>query len=471
MHLSDIGQIPGTAECALIYDSGDTFMSCVGHVDSVHEHLASDTPRSGTDLYQRIDEDIETLASQVIEWRHHLHSHPELSNREVNTARFIAEHLRSLALDEVRTDIAGHGVIGVLRGGMPGDQVIALRADIDALPVRELVDVAFASTVVDSNYPGGPFPVAHACGHDCHTAMLMGAASALAGVRDQLAGTVLFVFQPAEEGAPLGEEGGAAAMDDAGALADPMPTMVFGMHVAPLPKGIVAYRIGNQYAASVVVRIVITGQQVHGSTPWMGKDPMPVAAEIIMASAQLYRQVPAFNPVTISFGHVEDQGRFNIIGEAVTLMGTVRCSVESDMKAICQRMEQLASHIAQAQGCAAKTEFLQHVPAVHNEAKWVQACIPTLEAVVGHANLVQTPPTLGYDDVSVFVNRYGGLYVLLGVQDAQFKDGAIAPTPGGRGISYNHNPHFYADDGTLQTGVRLHAHIAIDHLMGILKVE
>ncbi len=444
-------------------------MSCVGHVNSVHEHPASGVSLPATDLNQRIDQHIAALANQVIEWRHHLHSHPELSNREVNTARFIADHLRSLGLDEVRTDIAGHGVVGVLRGGMPGDQVIALRADIDALPVKELVDVEFASTVVDSDYPGGPFPVSHACGHDCHTAMLMGAASALAGVRDQLAGTVLFVFQPAEEGPPLGEEGGAAAMEGADALADPIPTMVFGMHVGPLPKGVIAYRIGNQYAASVIVRIVITGQQVHGSTPWMGKDPMPVAAEIITASAQLYRQVPAFNPVTISFGHVEDQGRFNIIGEAVTLMGTVRCSVESDMDVICERMEQLASHIAQAQGCTAKTEFLQHVPAVHNEAKWVHAALPTLEAVVGHTNLVQTALTLGYDDVSVFVNRYGGLYVLLGVQDAEFKNGSIVPTPGGRGISYNHNPHFYADDGALQTGVRLHARIAIDHLMGNLR--
>lgn len=446
-------------------------MSCVGHVEGIFDHIISNASRPLTDLHLLVDQRIEAVVDQVIGWRHHLHAHPELSNREVNTAAFIADYLRSLGLDDVRTAIAGHGVVGVLRGGQAGERVIALRADMDALPVKELADVDFASTVVDNDYPGGPFPVAHACGHDCHTAMLMGAADALASVREHLAGTILFVFQPAEEGPPLGETGGAAAMDEAQALANPMPTMVFGMHVGPLPNGVVAYRIGNQYAASVIVRIVITGQQVHGSTPWMGKDPLPVAAQIIGASAQIYRQVPAYNPVTISFGHIEDQGRFNIIGETVTLLGTIRCSVESDMDDVCQRLQQLASHIAQAQGCVAETEFLQHVPAVHNEAKWVQAAIPTLESVVGPENLVQTSPTLGYDDVSVFVNRYGGLYVLLGVQDAEFKDGAIVPIPGGRGISYNHNPHFYANDEVLQTGVRLHAHIAIDHLMGNLKTE
>jgi amidohydrolase len=184
-----------------------------------------------------IDRIVPGHASRLIGLRHELHAHPELSNRERGTAERVVKELREAGLDEVRTGITGHGVVGVLRGGRPGDRVIALRADMDALPVRESSGVDFASTVVDETYPGGPFPVAHACGHDCHTAIVATTARVLAEVRDELPGTVLFVFQPSEEGAPMGEVGGAQVMLDAGALADPGPTMVFGMHVGPFPKG------------------------------------------------------------------------------------------------------------------------------------------------------------------------------------------------------------------------------------------
>jgi amidohydrolase len=257
-------------------------------------------------------------------------------------------------------------VVGVLRGGGDGDRVIALRADLDALPVQEASGEAFASTVVDTDYPGGPFPVAHACGHVCHTAMLMGAASALAAVRDRLPGTVLFVFQPTEKGPPLGEDGGAQAMEDAGALSDPSPSMVFGIHVGPHPTGYIAYRAGNQYASSVLVRIKVTGKQVHGSTPWMGVDPMPVAAAIINETGQLYRQLPAYDPFTVTIGHVEDEGRFNIIGESVTLYGTIRASIDRDMTDLQDRVRRLATKLAEAQGCTPVVDYLQHVPALTN---------------------------------------------------------------------------------------------------------
>ena len=226
-----------------------------------------------------IDERSRAAHPRLVQARRHLHAHPELSNREVMTASFVAGQLREAGLDEVRTGIAGHGVIGVLRGRLPGNRVAALRADIDALPVAETSGVEFASAVVDSHYPGGPFPVAHACGHDCHTATVLAAAEVLAPLRDKLPGTAMFIFQPAEEGPPVGETGGAQAMLDAGAFSDPAPTMVFGMHVGPLPKGVVGYRIGNQYAASCLVKIVVSGRQVHGSMPWLGVDPMPPAAE------------------------------------------------------------------------------------------------------------------------------------------------------------------------------------------------
>ncbi|MEV5971390.1 amidohydrolase [Streptomyces sp. NPDC051921] len=416
-----------------------------------------------------LDRAAEKVAQQVISWRRHLHRHPELSNREEKTAALVADHLRSLGLDEVRTGIAGHGVVGVLRGGRPGPYTVALRADTDALPVKDLCGVDFASETVDADYPGGPFPVSHACGHDCHTAMLMGAASVLAGVRERLSGTVLFVFQPAEEGPPVTEEGGARAMVAAGAFADPVPTMVFGMHVTPYPQGYVGYHVGNQYAASSLVRIVVTGKQVHGSTPWQGVDPMPAAGAILTGIGQIYRQVSAYAPVTVTIGHVEDVGRFNIIGQTVTLWGTIRCAVESDMAEVQRRLTTLAEHSAAAYDATATVEHLQPVPPVHNAEEWVTAGLPTLRRVVGEERVVATGATLGYDDVSEFVNRFGGLYVTLGVQDATLDDaGHPVPVPGGRGLVTNHNPHFYADDDTLVTGVRLHAHMAYDHLTGAL---
>lgn len=423
-------------------------------------------------IHDALDRSAERTAERVIAWRRHLHRHPELSNREERTAAFVAEHLRSLGLDEVRTGIAGHGVVGVLRGGLPGPRTIALRADIDALPVPDRCGAEFASQAVDADYPGGPFPVSHACGHDCHTAMLMGAASVLAEARDRLPGTVLFVFQPAEEGPPVAEEGGARAMVAAGAFAGPVPTMVFGMHVTPYPKGHVGYRVGNQYAASALVRIVLSGRQTHGSTPWQGVDPMPAAGAVLTGIGQLYRQVSAFDAVTVSIGHVEDVGRFNIIGETVTLWGTVRCAVESDMSEVRRRLATLAEHTAAAYHATAAVDFLQPVPPVHNSARWVAAGLPTLRRVVGPERVVETGATLGYDDVSEFMNRFGGLYVVLGVQDAGLDErGLPVPLPGGRGLVTNHHPGFYADDGTLVTGVRLHAHVAYDHLTGALTVE
>jgi amidohydrolase len=422
------------------------------------------------DLHARFDRAAGEIGDQVVAWRHHLHRHPELSNRERATGQMVAGHLRSLGLDEVRTGIAGHGVVGVLRGGKAGDRVVALRADIDALPLKEESGVAFASTVVDEDYPGGPYPVAHACGHDCHTAMLMGAASVLAQERAELPGTVLFVFQPAEEGPPIDEQGGAREMEAEGALADPAPTMVFGMHVTPYPKGVVAYLAGNQYGASVLIRIIVHGEGVHGSTPWAGTDPLPPAADIIAAMGQVYRQLPGYDPLAITIGHVEDEGRFNVVGGSVQLLGTIRTTVEPDMDVAREHVRRTAEHVAQAYGATAEVDFLQPVPAVHNTQPWIDAVLPTMERVVGHDRLVKAPPGLGYDDVSVFVNKYGGAYLQLGAQDTELQpDGALTPVPGGRGIAMNHNPHFYADDSVLATGVRMHANVALDHLTGAIR--
>lgn len=217
------------------------------------------------------------------------------------------------------------------------------------------------------------------------------------------------------------------------------------------------------------VKITIGGQQVHGSTPWLGIDPMPAAGAIITGVGQLYRQVSAFDPITVTIGHVEDVGRFNIIGQTVTLWGTVRCAIQADMADVQKRLGTLAEHTAQAYNTTATVDFLQDVPAVDNPAEWIEAGLPTFRRVAGAEKVVQCVPTLGYDDVSEFVGRYGGMYVTLGVQDAELgPNGLPFPSPGGRGLAMNHNPHFYADDSTLVTGVRLHAHIAYDHLSGAL---
>ncbi|MFN8520281.1 MAG: amidohydrolase [Chloroflexota bacterium] len=424
---------------------------------------------SGESIGEAIDRLAAAHAARLVELRHDLHAHPELSNREVTTAARIAERLRAAGLDEVRTGIAGHGVVGVLRGGVSGDRVIALRADMDALPVKETSGVEFASTVVDHDYPGGPFPVAHACGHDCHVAVVATAAEVLANVRDRLPGTVLFVFQPAEEGPPVDEVGGARAMLDAGALADPAPTMVFGMHVGPFPKGSVAYRAGAFYAASCLVRIVVNGTQVHASLPWLGVDPMPAAAGIIGAIGQLYRQVPAFDAITVTIGHVEDVGRFNIIGERVVLWGTIRCVEETDMPDVQERLRRLAEGQAAAFGCTVEVEYRQPVPAVINEPAWMDAVLPTLRRVVGDDNVLEVPPTMGYDDVSEFVNAFGGVYVGFGVQDTRIDGQRLLPTDGGRGVVPNHSPAFYADDDALVTSLRIHAHVALDHLTGSIS--
>jgi amidohydrolase len=449
-------------------------MACI-HLtgrERFHRHEPTGGRVPPHDLHARFDAAAADVAEQVIAWRHQLHSHPELSNREHETARLVADHLRSLDLDEVRAGIAGNGVVGVLRGDGDGDdgRVVALRADIDALPLREESGEPFASTVVDDDYPGGPYPVAHACGHDCHTAMLMGAATVLADARDELPGTVLFVFQPAEEGPPIDEDGGAREMDAEGALAAPEPTMVFGMHVTPYPKGVVAYLAGNQYGASVLIRITVHGKGVHGSTPWEGVDPLPPAADIIAAMGQVYRQLPGYDPLAITIGHVEDVGRFNVVGESVRLYGTIRSTVEPDMAVARERVRRTAEHIAQAYGATAEVEFLQPVPAVHNKQPWIDAVMPTLEHVVGADRLVRAPPGLGYDDVSYFVNRYGGVYLQLGAQDTELRpDGTMGEIPGGRGIAMNHNPRFYADDSVLETGVRLHCNVALDHLTGTIS--
>jgi amidohydrolase len=353
---------------------------------------------------------------------------------------------------DVREGIARTGVVGVLRGGRPG-KTILIRADMDALPVQSADGIG---------------PVSHACGHDCHVAVVLATARVLAGVRDQLPGTVVFFFQPAEEGPPIGEIAGAKAMLDAGALAGVEPTMVFAMHVVFLPKGVIGYHVGNQFAAACAVDITIRGVQAHGSSPGLGVDPMPAAAQIIVGAGQLYRQVPAASPVSVSIGHVEDVGRFNIIGETVTLGGTLRSSRQEDMAPLRAGLERLAEHSAAAYGCTAELQYHFEIPAVRNEQAWMDAARPTLERVVGASRVQPVEPVMGSDDMAELVSAYGGLYLTYGEQDTRMDGDRVVPVEGGRGLGPNHHPAFYADDAALLDDVRVHAHVAVDHLLGVL---
>ncbi|MGV9712587.1 M20 metallopeptidase family protein [Gordonia sp. NPDC003424] len=413
-----------------------------------------------------IDEAVDRIHPDQIAWRHHLHANPELSNREVNTEAFIVERLAEAGVDEIHQGIAGHGVVAVLRGGHDGERIAGLRADTDALPVAEDSGVEFASTVVDETYPGGPFPVSHACGHDCHTSTVLAAAHVLGSVRDRLPGSVMFIFQPAEEGPPVDESGGAQAMVDSGIFASARPSMVFGMHVIPLPKGIVGVHVGNAFAASCLIKVTVEGKQVHGSTPWYGVDPYPVAAQIISGSAQIYRQVPATNAITVSFGHLEDVGRFNVIGSTVTMWGTIRCLDTGDMSVVQDHLRRLVEHSAASFGATATVEYLQDVPPVTNTVEWVEKIRPTIERVVGPERVIDAPAALGYDDMSVFVRDFGGAYFTYGVQDTLVAGDTMLPAEGGRGMAMNHNPGFYADDDSLRDYLRIFAHVAHDHLMG-----
>ncbi len=443
-------------------------MVCV-HVDPSRpskKHPPTGKTVPDQEIHTLIDRLADRVEAKVIAWRHDIHQNPELPNREFRTAKLIADHLSALKLDEVRTGVAHTGVVGVLKCGQPGDKVIGLRADFDALPVKELADVPFASTVVDEDYPGGAVPVGHMCGHDCHAAMLMGAAEVLAEMRDQMAGTVKFIFQPAEEGPPVGEDGGARMMIDEGALENPKPDCCFALHTTPFPVGTLTYCRGDTTAASELLKIEVDGQGVHGSTPWMGKDPMTAAAEIITALAQIYRQVDANEPVTISIGKIDDAGRFNVIGDKVTLWGTVRCVHERVMDDVNMRIQRIAEHVAQAHGLKAQVSFDQKVPALYNEPAWLDRFLPTIERVVGHDNMRLGEPMLAYDDHSCFQIAAGGVYLFLGCQDTKWTDKGLEPIDSARPIWFNHNPHFYVKDEAMKLGVRLHANTAIDFLAG-----
>ncbi|MFT5670770.1 MAG: amidohydrolase [Kangiellaceae bacterium] len=394
------------------------------------------------------------LEQKVIEWRRDLHQNPELSNREFRTAKVIAEHLNKLGLD-VQTGVAHTGVVGVLVGGKPGP-TIALRADMDALPVIEQTDVPFKSTTM-SEYRGKEVGVMHACGHDLHMAMLMGAAEKLASIKEQVAGTVVFIFQPAEEGAPKGEEGGAELMLKEGLFKKHEPEVVFGIHVfSSITVGHIKYREGPLMASSDRFEITVKGTQTHGSRPWRGVDPIVAAGQIIGATQTIVsRQVDITKaPAVISFGIIEGGVRNNIIPDEVYLEGTIRNFDMDNRAQIFENLKTTAQMTAKATGAEAHVHIDEGYPVTINDIELTRKMLPTIERVAGKDKVHVADLMTGAEDFSFFALEVPGLFVFLGVTPED-EDAANAPS--------NHSPFFYADEKALKTGTELYVNWVLDY--------
>lgn len=394
-----------------------------------------------------------SVSEKVITWRRHLHQYPELSNREFETAKYITKHLKALGL-EVQTGVAHTGVVAKLKGGKKGP-LVALRADMDALPVTEQVDLPFASTQT-STYRGNEVGVMHACGHDNHVAILMAVAESLAKVQDDLAGDVLFVFQPAEEGAPEGEEGGAELMLKEGLFKE-KPEAVFGLHVtSSLNTGQIGFREGPLMASSDSFSINVQGRQTHGSRPWNGVDPIVTASQIIMATQTISsRQVDVTKaPSVISFGAINGGVRSNIIPDNVELLGTIRTFDQAMRADIKKRLTKTAELVAESVGAKADVHIDHGYPVTVNDVKLTQKMTPTLAKVAGTENIITTDLITGAEDFSYYALETPGLFFFLGVTP-QGQDAKTAAS--------NHSPQFFADEKALQLGVNAMTQLVVDY--------
>ena len=405
-------------------------------------------------LAGEIDLGAGAVAGNLIEWRRHLHAHPELSNREVETARFVADRLRAMGLAP-RTGVARTGVVAVIDGGRPGP-VVALRADLDALPVAEEVDLPFASRATGT-YEGKTVPVMHACGHDAHTAILLATAEVLVALREKLPGKVVLIFQPAEEGAPL-EEGtaGAEQMVAEGVLDSPRVDVVYGLHVwAGLESGTLGYRAGPALAAVDSFEILVQGRQTHGAKPWGGVDPVVTASEIVGALQTIVaRELDITRePAVVSVGQFEAGVRSNIIPDRARLVGTIRSFDEGMREEIHARVKRIAEGVAAAHGASARVRIDKGYPVTANDRALLARMLPTLERVAPGRTLEMSKLTVA-EDFSFFANRVPGVYFMLGVTPADRVASAAA----------NHSPRFEIDEGALVTGVRALAHLAADTL-------
>ncbi len=412
---------------------------------------AANVAAADTALPESVAAAVDVVTPRVVEWRRDIHAHPELGNREFRTAALVAEHLRSLGM-EVRTKVAVTGVVGVLRGG--DGPVVALRADMDGLPVKELVDVPFASKVTDT-FRGEEVGVMHACGHDNHVAILMGVAEVLAGMGDELPGTVVFLFQPAEEGVFDAEEWGAKQMLSEGAFEDPAPEVVFGLHVFPNPVGTIATRPEGMLASADRFVIKVNGKQTHGAIPWGGVDPIVTSSQIVLALQTIVsRQLDAtLTPSIVSVGRVEGGVRNNIIPDSVELEGTIRTFDAGTRESIHERIRVTAENIAASAGASADVTIYPGYPVTRNDSNLYRRMTPTLQRVAGEG-LVEADRITGAEDFSYFAEEVPGLFLGLGV-------GADDPAL----VHPNHSPLFYADERALPIGVTALTALTLDYMM------
>lgn len=397
--------------------------------------------------------DIKSIESKVIEWRHYFHENPELSNREFNTAKKIADHLKNLGLN-VTTNVAQTGVIGVLEGDLPG-KVVALRADIDALPVTERNDLPFKS-IVKTTFLGQETGVMHACGHDTHIAILMGVAEVLSKHKNLIQGTIKFIFQPAEEGVPPGEVGGAKQMILEGVLKNPDVNAIFGLHIGSgSPVGTISYKPGGTMAAVERFVVTVKGKQTHGSKPWGGVDPIYISAKIIDGFQSIIsRESDLTNEAAvITVGKISSGVRFNIIPESAEMIGTVRTLDPGMRTKITRRMNEMARDIAIAYGGTATIDWQSNTVITYNDLALTQQMLPSLEAAAGKENVSLVKATTGGEDFSYYQEEIPGLYFFLG-----------GMTPGNTEAFPHHTPDFKIDDRGMLLGVKSFCHLALDYL-------
>ncbi|WP_426092208.1 amidohydrolase [Flavobacterium sp. DSR3-2] len=396
-----------------------------------------------------------SLESKVISWRRDFHQNPELGNREFKTSEKIATHLRSLGI-EVQTGVAKTGVVGILKGGKPGP-VVALRADMDALPVKERVNIPFASKSM-GEYNGQEVGVMHACGHDSHVAMLMGTAEILASIKSELKGTVKFIFQPAEEGAPEGEEGGAALMVKEGVLENPKVDVIFGLHIsAQTEVGKINYRPKGAMASSDWFKIKIKGKQSHGASPWQSVDPIVTASQIILGLQTIVsRNVNLTeSAAVVSVGKVTAGVRSNIIPEELEMAGTIRTLDKKVQEMIHNRVKQITTSIAESAGATAEVSITKQTLITYNDPTLTEKMVPTLEAVAGKNNVVLTPAATGAEDFSYYQDKIPGLFFFLGGMPK-----GKNPTE----TASHHTPDFYIDESGFVLGMKAMSNLTLDYL-------
>ena len=402
--------------------------------------------------HARIDREVERLAPQITEIRHRIHEHPELGNREVETARLVADHLRTLGFDDIRTEVAHTGVVAILRGGQPGP-VVAVRADMDALPVTEDTDFPFRSTK-RTTYLGQEVGVMHACGHDIHTAVQLGVASILKSMQAELPGTVVFIFQPAEEGPPPGEAGGAALMLEEGVFAKPRPEAVFSLHArAHLDVGKVVYTPGGALAAVDHFRATIRGRQAHGAAPHLSIDPVVMAAQAVTALQTIRsRNLSPLAPSVVTVGIIRGGTRFNIIPGEVRLEGTVRTYDADVQNTVERRMREILDGVTRAGGGSFQLDYDRITPVTINDLSLTERSVPSLADAVGEDNVTVIDPWMAGEDFSLFANEVPGFFYMLGTLEPGTTSGD------------HHSPTFRADDGALPVGMRSMTYVLWDYL-------